>query len=641
MAAPIIQLDDRTIGLIAAGEVVERPAQVVKELVENALDAGAGRIEVTVERGGFDRIEVRDDGHGIPADQLTLAVTRHATSKLTDAAGLASIATMGFRGESLASIGMVSSLRLASRPADSDGMEILVHDGEMGAPRPVGMAAGTTSEVRGLFAAQPARLAFQRRPATESSRVVDVVIAAALGAPATAFRCLVDERVMLDTPASADPEERLWDILGRGAERMLALAAPPADDEAPGDERWDGWISRPEATRGRSDGIHVLVNGRPVAPGPFLTALRRGYATRLMVGRHPLAVLHLTLPTDEVDVNVHPTKREIRLRHSWRVLERLERSIAHTLLSAAVLPEVRAPVPSGLQEASGPPAAARITSTAKVAVRGRSSLPATPGWARSAGDALAPGPAVDSPLAQFTLPGLDPSPTAPALSSAERALHRWSGPQLGESPLTEPAPLGEAVAALDLPVLDPLSQLDETYLLAQSNDSLYIVDQHAAHERIRYERLRAEAAAWSAQPLLVPRPVDLSPGEAAALEALREPLQAIGITIVPHDGGWALTSAPAELLDEARLDLLLRDVLQQAADDNARLQAVDQLRDEMAFMRACRGAVKAHQALSLAEMRRLLQDMRHVPNPWACVHGRPTAMRLTLDQLDRHFGRLG
>ena len=324
---PISQLDDKTIGLISAGEVVERPAQVVKELLENSIDAGATRIQIEIERGGFDLISVTDNGHGIIADELTLSVTRHATSKLSEAADLAAIYTLGFRGEALASIGAVSHLKVASRPSGNQGTGIVVQDGDVSDLEPEGMAEGTSISVRGLFSNQPARLAFQRRPATETAQVVDVVVAHALCNPSVTFNLNVDGRQILETPSTNDMRDRLYDLLGASSEGMISLTAPEADKDAPGDEKWSGWISPPSISRGRSDDVHIIINGRPVAAQPFLQAIRRGYHTRLMVGRHPVAVLILELPADEVDVNVHPTKREVRLRNSWRVLERLERAI--------------------------------------------------------------------------------------------------------------------------------------------------------------------------------------------------------------------------------------------------------------------------------------------------------------------------
>jgi len=300
----IKQLDDRTIGHIAAGEVVERPAQVVKELIENSIDAKSSRITVEIDRGGFDLIRITDDGSGIHEHDLSLSLDRHATSKLSNEEDLAAIGTLGFRGEALASIGMVSKLSISSRPQGTEGRKIVMDNGNKGKIEPAGIAEGTSIEVSQIFVNQPARLAFQRRPATETSKIVDVVVSHAISHPEVGFRLISDEKTILEVPAVDEMEDRLYDVLGRQAGKMIPISAPTSDSDAPGDERWSGWISTPDITRGKGDEIHVLINGRPVAAQPFLQSIRRGYKTRLMQGRHPVAVLLLDLPNDEVDVNV-------------------------------------------------------------------------------------------------------------------------------------------------------------------------------------------------------------------------------------------------------------------------------------------------------------------------------------------------
>ena len=290
----IKQLDDKTIGHIAAGEVVERPAQVVKELVENSIDAGSSNITIEIERGGFDLIRISDNGTGIEEEDL-LSLDRHATSKLSTER-TAEIGTLGFRGEA-PSIGMVSKLTISSRPANTEGRQIVMDNGDKNPIKPVGIAVGTVIEVSNIFAKQPARLAFQRRPATETSRVVDVVVSHAISHPEVGFRLISDEKTILEVPAVEDIEDRLYDVLGRQAGKMIPISPPPADSNAPGEETWRGWISTPDITRGKGDDIHILINGRPVAAQPFLQSIRRGYRTRLMQGRHPVAVLMLDLPT--------------------------------------------------------------------------------------------------------------------------------------------------------------------------------------------------------------------------------------------------------------------------------------------------------------------------------------------------------
>ena len=738
---PIVQLDDHTIGMIAAGEVVERPAQVVKELAENSVDAGSKRIVVQIERGGFDRITVSDDGGGIPESELELAPRRHATSKLSRAEDLSAIHTLGFRGEALASIGMVSRLTIQSRPPGVEGREIICVEGDVDAARACGMAEGTRIEVQGLFENQPARLAFQRRPATETASIVDVLTAQALCNPEIAFRLTVDGRLVLDTPASAEPRERLFDLLGAASDRMLTLNPPPEDEAAPGAERWSGWISPPEISRGRGDDIHIIINGRPVAAQPFLKAIRRGFHTRLMVGRHPVCVLLLDIPAAEVDVNVHPTKREVRLRNSWRVLERLERAIKETLqhIPTDITPDHGSPL-SGISATqavsdagvipdsttdrtseidgvanerqdvdSDPDAELNRDQTAEVAgdqtpgptaewtdggadeqrtdetTRGNSEAEKEePAWARLAsrissasssteghtsslgrssegatadiqtkiayvpptpeseldGEERGERPLSSSPLPQQTLPGMESEPIAPALSSAERDLHRHAHAASATSPVDEPELEGEVDS--EVPVMNPLAQFADSYILAQGADELFLVDQHALHERVRYERLRHQMTSWESVQLILPLELELTPRQKEVARANGERLTELGFRF--SDSDYSGISAVPELLSGSKSllaffeDLLLD--LQQSNEDSV-LDSANQLQDHIAFMRSCRGAVKANQKLSLAEMRRLLADMRSITNPWACVHGRPTVLRISAHHLDSHFGRHG
>ena len=645
---PISQLDDKTIGLISAGEVVERPAQVVKELLENSVDAGATRIHIDIERGGFDLISVTDNGHGIIADELVLSVTRHATSKLSEAADLAAISTLGFRGEALASIGAVSHLKVSSRPLGDQGAGIMVEDGDVSTLEPEGMAEGTSISVRNLFANQPARLAFQRRAATETAQVVDVVVAHALCNPSVTFHLNVDGRQILETSSTDDMRDRLYDLLGASSEGMITLTSPEADKDAPGDEKWGGWISPPNISRGRSDDVHIIINGRPVAAQPFLQAIRRGYHTRLMVGRHPVAVLILELPADEVDVNVHPTKREVRLRNSWRVLERLERAIKETLKQVPTGSPATDDFPLGAID--GPKSESvepRMTRSAPVWATPLPKVDPTvqtsfyQGAKIEGDEEEKPRPISRSPVLQETLPGFAESPTAPALSSAERDLHRYSASGHSTSPLDEPMSADEKVS--DVPEMEPLAQFADSYVLAQGGDALYVVDQHALHERIRYERLRHQMANWDAQPLIDPMPINLSPVQISVVETSRGRLSSLGFEFTKDEETMALISVPVMLAGDERLEEILTDIVSELQDsgEDGPLNVAENLADEIAFMKSCRGAVKANQTLTIAEMRRLLSDMETIENPWACVHGRPTVMKLDVDTLDHHFGRHG
>ena len=650
----IQQLDDFTIGHISAGEVVERPAQVVKELLENALDAASTSIHVEIERGGFDLIRIEDNGSGIHQNDLELALSRHATSKLKQPEDLNEIHTLGFRGEALASIGVVSRLTVASRPDGQEGRSICMENGVKQSVQPIGMATGTIVSVEHLFQNTPVRLGFQRRPATEHARIVEVVVAHAIAHPTVSFRCTIDGRSTLNLPSSSSIEDRLYDVLGGQSSNLLSLVPPSSDSDVPGDESWTGYISAPDISRGKGDEIHIFVNDRPVASTPFHQAIRRGYRTRLMQGRHPVAVLHLKVPANEVDVNVHPTKREVRLRHSWRVLERLERAIAHTLATSPTQPDS-----SGeLQELEGLSQTEQNqpiqTLLAPEQADERTSKPvAAPSWALAAGTQLnlvgrvaedtaerseKPRPQSIAAGAQKSLPGLTASPIAPALSQQERDLHRHAGCGGSLSP-TEESPL--TAIENDLPPMEPLSQFADSYILAQAGEELLLIDQHALHERIRYERLRNDESLWTPQPRLIPSKIELTLSQQARLESFLERFHELGFVLEKQgDGHWDVLQAP-RLLDGHEVEPFLLDLLQDISEDGAPLETIERRKDHLAFLNACRGSVKANDKLTIAQMRRLLEDMRNVPNPWACVHGRPTALRLSLNSLDKHFGRHG
>ncbi len=667
MSSPniIVQLDENTIGHIAAGEVVERPAQVVKELIENSLDANSTQIIITIERGGFDLIRIEDNGSGIREQDLALSLDRHATSKLKTVEDLHKINTLGFRGEALASIGMVAKLVVASRPINHEGRCITMDFGIKKKVEPHGMANGTKIEVLSLFKNTPARLSFQRRPATENARIVEVVVSHAMANKSTGFKLINDERTVLDIPVSDSLSDRLYDILGNQASQLIELKTPSIDKEAPGLESWSGWVSTPDITRGKGDDIYILINDRPVASGPFQQAIRRGYRTRLMQGRHPVAVLSLDIPPDEVDVNVHPTKREVRLKHSWRVLERLERAIANTLEQTPTNPDSAGGIKElqGLNVEKVEPINKLFTENKELDVIGKAAglnsailpsidgKPDIPSWAIAAGSQLnlhgieaeenqvetKPRPISSSEIPQQTLPGMDEKPVSPALSSAERELHRYSKIGKHISP-TDELPLEMIIN--DLPEMEPLSQFADSYILAQAEGELLLIDQHALHERIRFERLRYNEELWQSQKRLEPHILDFDAKQNALLEASFQRLSEVGFEFDKAGDSWALISSPNLLQGEDVIPFLI-DLLQDCSEEGAPLETVERRKDHLAFLNACRGSVKANERLSLPEMRRLLDDMRKIPNPWACVHGRPTALRLPIDSLDQHFGRHG
>ena len=643
----IQQLDELTIDQIAAGEVVERPAQVVKELVENSIDSGCGKIRIEIVNGGFSRISVIDDGHGIPKNELKLAIKRHATSKISSSEDLRTIVTKGFRGEALASIAAVSKMTLSSKVRGLEGFSITVDNGFIENIELMGIPPGTKVDVVNLFEKIPARLSFQRRPSTENAAIVDIAISLALCEPKVGIIVEIDDRVVLDCPPCDSMEDRLYDLFGSTSSKLIPLESSENDKDAPGKENWNGWISPPGISRSRSDDIHVMVNGRPVSSGPFLQSIRRGYHTRLMVGRHPVGVFSLNLPTEEVDVNVHPTKREVRLQHSWRVLERLERSIKYTLSKISTQPEFKdLTILEGININENSdrdeddsedfmPSWAQVSNKEKIQTHFSS--------IRTSVDRV-PSARNDTDLnnsEQQTLPGLDSNPISQSLSSEERELHRFSLTGKSVAPVDEP--LSEAAIIPDLPKMNVLSQFSDSYILAEGDGELFIIDQHALHERIRYERLRSSMVNWAPQELINPVDISLGARELSAARSNSERLLDLGIRFNESKGKIFVESVPDVLIGDSGLVDFIHDLLIDISSqpESRGIDTVEKLRDKVAFMKSCRGSVKANQELNLAEMRRLLLDMRTVPNPWACVHGRPTILKLSQNHLDKHFGRHG
>ena len=526
---------------------------------------------------------------------------------------------------------MVSHLTISSRPPNSQGRKIDMNNGSKGVVQPIGIAEGTSIEVNRIFQNQPARLSFQRRPATETSKIVDVLVSHALSHPSVGFKLISEDRTILEIPRVIEMEDRLYDILGQQASKMIPLLIPPEDANAPGEESWSGWVSTPDISRGKGDDVHILINGRPVAAQPFLQSIKRGYKTRLMQGRHPVAVLLLDLPPNEVDVNVHPTKREVRLKNSWRVLERLERSIAYTLQSVPTEPESSGII-TGI--------ASRISKVDDTRVDDK------PAWATSAQVSLTgkepmefkpkvkSRPVSQPESSQTTITGIEP--IFPALSVGERDLHRHAGCDAEDIENTEP--LGPIIN--ELPAMEPLAQFADSYILVQAEEELLLIDQHALHERVRYERLRHDESLWQPQKRITPVPLNLDSRQIARLESRIEDLVDMGFAIQKNTTGYSIISAPA-LLSATELEPFIHDILLDMSEDGAPLSTLENRKDHLAFLNACRGAVKANERLNLAQMRRLLDDMRRIPNPWACVHGRPTTMRIPLNSLDYHFGRHG
>jgi DNA mismatch repair protein MutL len=585
---PIRRLSALTVNRIAAGEVIERPAAAVKELVENALDAGARRIEVILEDGGITRIEVIDDGCGIPAAELALAVERHATSKLADEA-LVRIETLGFRGEALPSIGAAAKLTLISRPHAQDGQDgayqIKVFGGAVGEISPCAGAAGTRAIVQDLFYATPARKKFLRSPGAEADAAEKSVWRLALAAPGTAFRLVSHSRVVFDLPAQ-DFAARVAALLGRETAAGLLPVAAARDGGA-----LTGFGGAASCSRATAALQSFVVNGRPVVDPLLKMALRVAYRDVIPAGRHPVAALCLTLPAEALDVNVHPAKTELRFADANFVRGLVIGAITRVLAR-----------PAGLD--SAPDAAPAPMPAAP--------MPASASWQR---------------------PGLNlRAPTAAARGFSEAELGLLAPPA---------ARVFEPAAADNHPLGAPVAQILDTYVLAAAADgSLVIVDQHAAHERLTEERLRAEfvAGAVVAQPLLVPVVVDFAPSDAARLLGQASVLARLGLEIEAFGPGAILVRAVPAALREADAAGILRDLAEEFAESGGP-EALEARLDAALARLACHRSVRAGRRLAVAEMAALLRAMEATPRAATCSHGRPTFLKLSRAELERLFGR--
>ncbi|WP_043341260.1 DNA mismatch repair endonuclease MutL [Belnapia moabensis] len=596
---PIRLLSETTANRIAAGEVVERPAAVVKELVENALDAGARRVVVTLEGGGIERVVVEDDGHGMGPEDLGLAVERHATSKLPEEAMLFRIATLGFRGEALPSIGAVARLSITSRPQGGDAHALIVEGGRKGAVVPASGAPGTRIEVRDLFYAVPARRKFLKSPRTEADQAVEAVRRLALAWPEVGFRVTQDGREVLAL-APAERDARIADLLGVD----FAGASLPVAAEGSG-LALSGLAAQPAYTRATGMEQHLVVNRRPVRDQLLRTALRVAYRDLIAAGRHPVAALFLDLPHEAVDVNVHPMKTELRFRDEAGVRGLLIGALRRTLSAGA---GVAAPAP------------------ALTAYAPRSGW--SGGWRRPE-----PAPLPDRiGLAEMQL-ALTPPPPEPAPEPA-LALPLGFAPPRPPAPAPAPAPAAH-------PLGRALAQIMETYILAEAPDgALVLVDQHAAHERLTHEALRAQLIEGGvrAQPLLLPSVVDLPPADAARLLGFAAELARLGLEVEGFGPGAVLVRALPALLGPADPGPLLHDLAEElAAYDEA--TALDRKLDAAVARLACHGSVRAGRRLTPPEMDALLRQMEATPRAATCSHGRPTFLRLGNADLEKLFGR--
>lgn len=588
---PIRRLPDHLIDRIAAGEVVERPASVVKELVENSIDSGASRIEIRLEAAGVGRIAVIDDGHGMTPGEMRLAMERHATSKLPGE-DLLTIQSFGFRGEALPAIASVSHFTMASRPPGADsGWRIETDSEEIISDAPAPLPHGTRIDVADLFGRVPARRKFLKSDRAEIAAVMDVVKRLAMAHPAIAFRLGHEGRMLLDLQAEAAEgalsEARLRRLLAAGDDLL------PVDFSRP-DLAIGGMIGLPAAARGISDHQYLFVNGRPVRDRLLTGALRGAYADRLPKDRHAVAALFIRLPFADVDVNVHPAKTEVRFRDSGRIRASLIVAVRQALETAPV----------------------RATEFAAVAL------------AR----------AFDAPAA--ALPAA--LPEAPVLAAARLSEARldYGMPPAGRSPEAAAAVAAPAAEEAEWPLGVARGQIANTYIVAEAKDGLVLVDQHAAHERLVLEELRAATRGLPArsQALLVPETVELPMDACDRIEDAAEALSAHGLDVERFGPSTIAVRAIPAAIARTSVSKLLNDIADDLLAHDAPLALAERL-DHVAATIACHGSVRAGRALSLAEMNALLRQMEKVPASGTCNHGRPTFIKLGSAELEKLFGR--
>jgi len=596
----IRRLAEGTINRIAAGEVVERPASAVKELIENALDAGATRIEIATTNGGADLIVVADDGEGMTKEDLAVSVERHATSKLplgvTGGDDLSHIATMGFRGEALPSIGAVARLAIASRTAQGEAHEIHVDGGAVRGPSPVGFLAagqsGTRVEVRELFFATPARLKFLKSARSEDLATLDVVKRLAMARPDVAFSLTMDGRRTLELQAEED-------LFGGRLSRLARIMGREFADNAVGVEalresvELRGFAGLPTYNRANSQMQYLFVNGRPVRDKLLIGAVRGAYADFLARDRHPALALFLECDPAFVDVNVHPAKTEVRFRDAGLVRGLIVSSLKNALAEAGHR--------ASTTVAGAALAALRPANVTHLYQQSYSSVP--PGVAEAARQFQAP--LFNGNAAVLSARVEEPAPVAPG------------------------APLGVARA-----------QLHETYVIAQTADGIVIVDQHAAHERLVYERMKhaLEAGGIARQPLLIPEIVELDPAEVDRVASRAAQLAELGLIVEAFGPDAVMVREVPAMLGQADVKALVRDLADDIAETGSALSLKERL-EEIAGTLACHTSVRAGRRLTGDEMNALLREMEATPHSGQCNHGRPTYVELKLSDIERLFGR--
>jgi DNA mismatch repair protein MutL len=654
---PIRVLSQSLINKIAAGEVIERPSSVVKELMENAVDAGATRIDVSVAQGGLELVRVVDNGGGIPAEELPLAVASHATSKLTEADDLFRVATLGFRGEALASIAEVSRMAIRSRTPDSaSGAELEIVGGRLGEVAPSGGPVGTAIEVHNLFFNTPVRKKFLRTTQTEFGHVAEAFTRIALATHQVHFTLRHNEKTVFELAASDDWKERIARFFGRDlADQLIWM-----ESEEEG-IRLAGYAAHPSHSRSHNRMQYFFLNGRHIRDRSLQHALGESYRGILLTGRYPIAFLELEMPPELVDVNVHPTKLEVRFQDSGRLYSQLLSTLRNKFLSTDLDTRVQSPiagVPQGeFSAAYGPASSAEVSGVDSV--RAEQLRRDLVDWAKGkVSEWNLPEGAGAEAASQATMP-FKPFPDyQPALG-----LYRIDRPASSGSQANDPA-AGNSTEQCDSQTTDYKSvlqepvprycdcersavrhhtamQIHDRYLITESTEGVMVIDQHALHERILYEQLRSrvEAGAMETQNLLVPEPVDLSPAEAAIALENRELLAALGMKIEPFGGETVLVSGyPAMLANLSPVEML-HELIDRLLAGGKQPERRD-LMDDLLHTIACKAAIKAGDRLNPEEIGALLAQRHLVEDAHHCPHGRPTALIFTREELDRQFKRI-
>jgi DNA mismatch repair protein MutL len=638
----IARLSQSLINKIAAGEVIERPASVIKELVENSVDAGSKRIDVSIAKGGVDSMRILDDGHGIEPAQLPLAVTSHATSKLTSADDLFSVASFGFRGEALASIAEVSHFRIRSRTADAEaGAELEIVGGNASEVMPCACPVGTSIEVRNLFFNTPVRRKFLKTTQTEMGHISEALTRIALPHEEIHFSLEHNDRVVYDLPRTDDWRQRIATLFGEElADRLIWVEAEE------GDLRVHGFVADPAHNRGNSRMQYLFLNGRFIRDRALGHALTEAYRGLLMTGRYPITFLRLEMPTDQVDVNVHPTKMEVRFQESGKIYSHLLGTLRSRFLSSDLSPRERIEKPDANGPASSPAPTAGATGQDATYRERRQAIT---DWAsqKSAGDARGAGTPVERqasfdlqfpvneslPSSRFglpsnTTPAIPPLPSAPTLEA------------VGPKPLEEP--LDDSVTPVAVSVEGtPAMQVYDRYLITETPEGVVVIDQHALHERIIYEEIRGKVLDGQVemQRLLVPEPVTLMPEEASALSDNRDELRKLGIELEKLSGTTVVISAYPAMLSNLDPAEILRNVAELVTQKENGAEKRDLL-DELLHMISCKAAIKAGDRLTRDEISSLMERRQSVQDWHHCPHGRPTTLVFSRDELDRRFKRV-